>query len=189
MMTKRELRKLIQVVSYMIDKYDGRLNYTKLIKLLYLADRRALDETDVAITGDTYVSMRRGVVLSQLYDLIKGKGEAEMQREWEHFFKRQGNDIIRLIPTMDIELLSEQETDTLDIIDSSFHSYSFKDMINFIHDNCSEWKDPKDSSNPLEKEVILKTLGRTDSQIKDILEEEESFAEEQRIFEEYGCCV
>lgn len=188
-MTKRELRKLIQVVSYMIDKYDGRLNYTKLIKLLYLADRKALDETDATITGDTYASMRRGVVLSQLYDLIKGKGEAEKQREWEHFFKTQENELIRLIPTRDIELLSEQETETLDLIDSDFHSYLYTDMINFIHDNCSEWEHLKRSSKPLEKEVILKTLGRTDSQIKEILEEEESFAEEQRIFEEYGCCV
>jgi len=38
------MRKVIQVVGHLLQKYSGRLNYTKLIKLLYLADRKALSK-------------------------------------------------------------------------------------------------------------------------------------------------
>ena len=46
-----DIERLIQVVYYILKKYDNTLNYTKLIKLLYLADRKAIDETDSSING------------------------------------------------------------------------------------------------------------------------------------------
>ena len=43
-------------------------DYIKLIKLLYLADRAALIETGSPITGDRYVSMKFGPVLSNVFE-------------------------------------------------------------------------------------------------------------------------
>ena len=59
-----DIKKVVQVVGYILSKYQGKLNYTKLIKMLYLADRESMRQTGYPITGDNYVSMPRGVVLS-----------------------------------------------------------------------------------------------------------------------------
>jgi len=55
------IEKLIQTTGYILAKYNGVLNYTKLIKILYLSDRKSLSETGYSITGDSYVSMKDGL--------------------------------------------------------------------------------------------------------------------------------
>ena len=60
------LSKLIQVVYYLLKKYDYFLNYTKMIKILYLVDRTSLAELGETITGDEFYAMDNGPVLSKL---------------------------------------------------------------------------------------------------------------------------
>lgn len=64
--------KLHQAVEYLLEKHGGRLNYTKLIELLYLADREMINQTGYPITGDSYCLVKNGPVLSRVYDLIRG---------------------------------------------------------------------------------------------------------------------
>ena len=64
------MKKVIQVAGHLLQKYSGRLNYTKLIKLLYLADREALSKWDVPITGDRYTALHNGPIVSEIYNLI-----------------------------------------------------------------------------------------------------------------------
>ena len=47
------------------------MEYIKLIKLMYLVDRAALNERGWPISTDVYVSMAHGPVLSRTYDLIR----------------------------------------------------------------------------------------------------------------------
>ena len=49
-----------------------RMNYMRLLKLLYLAVREFLLKTGHTITGDHAGAMKRGPVSSQVYDLIRG---------------------------------------------------------------------------------------------------------------------
>jgi hypothetical protein len=57
-----QIEKLMQAVGYLLKKYKRRLNYTKLIKELYLTGRESLKETNQAISGDSYVNMKNGTV-------------------------------------------------------------------------------------------------------------------------------
>ena len=66
-----QIDKLIQTVSYLLKKYDYSLNYTKLIKELYLADRESIRRSGWSITGDSYRNLPYGPVLVNLYDLKK----------------------------------------------------------------------------------------------------------------------
>lgn len=52
---RKKIRKLIDSINYLVERNGGRINYTKLIKLLYLADRKALINWGFTITGDSYV--------------------------------------------------------------------------------------------------------------------------------------
>jgi len=72
----------------MLQEYNGRSeNYTKIIKLLYVADKAALEQHGASITGDKYVCMNKGPVLSYFLDLINGKGYPADQKQWNEFFQ------------------------------------------------------------------------------------------------------
>ena len=53
-------KKTTQVAALFIKKHGRPLNYTKLIKLLYLTDREALSRWERPLTGDSYVINAKG---------------------------------------------------------------------------------------------------------------------------------
>lgn len=178
------VEKLIQTAGYVLSKYDGVLNYTKLIKLLYLADRKSFERSGRSITGDVYVSMKDGPVLSELYDLIKNMHrDRSAQRRWNAEFQTDGYDL-RIKETVSTGKLSDFDIQTLDEIDSKFHSSTYSQMIDYVHDarNCPEWKNTN-SRIPLSKEEILKNIGFPQDEIDFILEEDEFYAKENELLE------
>lgn len=56
-----------------------RMNYYRLLKLLYMADRASLQESGRPIIGGRLVAMERGPLHSACYDLIKG---ADSEAGW-----------------------------------------------------------------------------------------------------------
>src|SRR4051812_27718977 len=62
--------KTTQAAALLLKWAGGRMNYMKLIKLLYLADRTALLRWGRPITFARPISMRHGPVLSEVLDLI-----------------------------------------------------------------------------------------------------------------------
>ena len=179
-----DFEKLVQVVAYVLKKYDGKLNYTKLIKLLYLADREALRETSVSITGSTYFSMDSGPVLSELYDFIRQNGNQRSQRIWNRFFTIENEDQYNLIlttPDIPEGKLSDYDKEILDRIINKFFDFTYGQLIDYVHSNCPEWEDPRGTSTPIYPYKILKALGKTDDEINFILEEERSYNREESI--------
>jgi len=169
-----DIRKVIQIVGYILAKYQGRLNYTKLIKILYLSDRESMKISGYPITGDSYVSMSNGVVLSGIYDLIKDDYiNKDYQNLWDIRFATDGFDLVMLCSVMPTGLLSEFEMQTIDAVDEKFHNQNYGRLIDYIHNpaNCPEWENT-DSSIPLPKSRIYSALGYSSEQIK-VLEEEE----------------
>ncbi len=176
-------QKVIQVVNLILKKYDFRLNYTKLIKILYILDKEALRRWDVAVTGDSYCSMDNGPVLSNIYDLIMGRYDDEtIQQYWENHFVKHGYDLVSINgdKIFDDEL-SRREEELIDSIDSQFHDKDYKYMIRYVHLKklFPEWQDPQGSSIPLYKKDLLKSIGRTDEEIDEILEEENQLNQEE----------
>jgi uncharacterized phage-associated protein len=178
------IEKLVQATGYLLKKYDKRrLNYTKLIKELYLADRESIDSSNSSITGDTYVSMKHGPVLSNLYDLIRGKNRnTEAQKYWDSRFSTDGDELLANFDQYPEGKLSRAEESILDRIDGQFHQMRYGKLIDYVHANCPEWHDPGSASTAINLGDILKALGRTPEQIDWILEDTRAFEEEDRIF-------
>lgn len=180
------IEKLIQVTGYLLKKYDKRrLNYIKLIKELYLADREFIDETNSSITEDTYVSMKYGPVLNNLYTLIKGKcGDIKAQAYWDSRFSMDGDELLANFDQYPEGKLSKAEKETLDKIDGLFHQKQSEELIDYVHATCPEWRNPDDDIPlPINLEDILTALGRNADQIDWILEETKAFEEDARIFD------
>lgn len=65
-------RKAAQAAAFLLHKAGGRLPLLKLMKLLYLSERESLQKYGDTITGDTFVSMPNGPVLSMTLNFING---------------------------------------------------------------------------------------------------------------------
>lgn len=68
-----------------------RMNYMRLLKLLYIAERELLAEHAHPLTGDQVMAMERGPVLSRTYELILGHGDGAA--EWAQFVQKEHYDI------------------------------------------------------------------------------------------------
>jgi uncharacterized phage-associated protein len=179
------IEKLIQSCNYLIKKNNFSMNYTKLIKLLYLADKESLRDSGQTITGDAYVSMDNGPVLSHLYDLIRGLLEtkdAQAQALWNSRFMRDKYDLVAVSDRIPDSELSRFEKRILDGVYDKFKEYDFGAMIDYVHNNCPEWANPNGSSIAIDTRDILKSVGKTDEEIEWILEEIKSFEHEDAIF-------
>ena len=164
-----------------LSKYKGILNYTKLIKLLYLSDRKSFELTGYSISGDAYVSMKNGPVLSLLYDLIRNNcNETSLQYYWNSKFTTDGYDIHQVCDYIPLGELSKNDIEIMDLIDKQFHYNDFRQMIDFVHKNCPEWQ-MTFSSIPLSKIKIMKNVGISDDDIKLILSEESSYETEKEL--------
>ena len=161
-------RRAAQAAARLLDKHGGTMPYIKLIKLLYLADRESLIETGAPITGDRFFSLRHGPVLSRVLDLIKDDCPAE-DSVWHGYVARKRFDA-RLVGPADNEWLSER---TMGILDGVFDAYGCLkewDVVARTH-ALPEWKDPGNTSIPIEPEDILRYNDFTEAEIERVAEQ------------------
>ena len=181
-----EAMKLFQTVNYLLKKYDGRLNYTKLIKILYLADRKSLKETGRSITEDNYCCMKLGPVLENLYSLITGNcSDSSFQLQWSNLFVKDGFDLVGISDKLPDGELSRYEKRIIDEIDKTYHDVPYQKMVEIVHDKsvCPEWEMPSSGKAELSKEKILSCVGFSNEQIEQILEEDQVYENDKKIFD------
>lgn len=90
----KNIDKLFDAVSYILKLNDNSMNYTKLIKELYFADKESLKQKYFSITGDTYLFTKEGPVLLTLLQLIKGTCiTKDFQNKWSNIFRTDNYNI------------------------------------------------------------------------------------------------
>jgi len=163
--------KTTQAAAYLIGRAGGSMNYMKLIKLLYLADRASLLLSGEPITGAKYVSMERGPVLSEVLDLIKRPQQDRDQ--WCRFIEKEGYDVCLVNPAGDSEL-SDFEVRMLESTFEKYGSYGSFRLVDISH-HPPEWRQPNIArrSIPLSPEEILEAGGKDSSEIARIAEQAE----------------
>lgn len=179
-----DIEKLTQLTSYLLKKNNNRLNYTKVIKMLYLADKESFNIINHSITGDLYYALPQGPVLSNLLDLIKGKAVSKFQLYWDSRFTTDKYDLVLLNLNIPEGKLSKFEKKVIDDLDNKFHDKSYTDLIEYVHDksNCPEWKNPTNHSRtPITTADILSSLGRTQSEIETIEQENVAYEKEETL--------
>ncbi len=67
-----QARKSTQAAAYLLKLCGKQKDKYLLLKMIYLADRVALERWNVSITGDSPHSMQYGPVPSNIYDFTKG---------------------------------------------------------------------------------------------------------------------
>lgn len=159
--------RVTQMAAYLLQKNGGRMPYIKLLKLLYLTERQAMAKWGDSISGDSFVSMPKGSVLSQTYDLIKG--HTTEVSFWSSLIQDEANyevSLSRQLESSDLDELSLAETKILDSTFDEFGRLTGFEIVDYTHDNCDEWQDPSGSSFPIRPESIFRAMGKSDDQIQ-----------------------
>lgn len=157
--------KAAQAAALFLHFGSGRMSYMKLIKLLYLADREALLRWGRPITGDTYVSMSRGPVLSEVLNLITEGSVRGESHVWSDYISEPSG--------YDVTLRTDGRTDELSraeekVIREVFERYGHIDkwdLVELLHQILPEWTDPKGSAIPIHHADILRAAGRSEKEI------------------------
>ena len=146
------------------------MNYMRLLKVLYLADREMLQKTGRPITGSNTVAMERGPVVEEIYDLIRERHRHTQQ--FARFFKTEGY-CLAMHRDPGVTRLTECEIESLQQVAESHRCRDEWEMVKFCHDHLEEWRrnDPGTSSRHIPLEHILEALGMRDC-LDEILENE-----------------
>jgi len=160
-----KVRKAAQVAAYFALAEGGRINVLKLIKLIYLADRRFMEKYDTPILNDCLVSMDHGPVNSMTLNYVNG---LEDQRDdWDEFITDRDRHSVGLtsskISVDNLDELSVAEIKVLEEIAKRFERWNGYMVRDYTHNNCPEWENPHGSSNPIPYERVLKFLHKKNS--------------------------
>lgn len=171
-----DIRKSIAAAGFLCSLNGGRLNVLHLIKMLYAADRTALLKWHRTITGDKFVSMQHGPVLSRIYDLIRGTAQGPDMAAWAILFNPRYANTVSLKAQPDLGPLSERELDLLRESFAKFAHVPVGKLIDFLHNVLPEWKDPGPSSAPIDPRTILLSAGLSEERVAQV-ERELHFAQ------------
>ena len=165
-------KKAAQAAAHLISVQGGRLNYMKLIKLLYLADRTALIETGQPITGDAMFSLSRGTILSRILDLVSA-GEAAPDSPWFQLISEPVRYEVELrVQPAPTEELSQYEVQVLDRVNERFGALDQWALGKLTH-GLPEYRDPHGSRLPIRHETILQEEGKAPEEIERLTQEAE----------------
>jgi len=167
------LKKTIQASAYLLCRIPCReMNYMRLLKILYIADRESIRATGWPITGDRIAALERGPVLSQTLNLIKGAHLS--YSEWERYIKRNEYNI-QLVDDPGRDALSSFEIDILERVAEEHRSHDEWAMVEYTHD-FPEWKDNYNKNHLIPTADIFEAVGRT------LTPEDKQEIEEDRLF-------
>lgn len=154
--------KTLQLAGYLLNLAGGRMNYMRLLKLLYIADREYLAEEGEMITGDRVFAMPKGPVLSSVYNLIQGKDSQSAQ--WSRFIKKGRNYTVYLVDDPGTDELCRAEKEKIENVFQRYGALHEFTVVELTH-TFPEWSenyriDSEKKSFPISPEDILKAQGR-----------------------------
>lgn len=159
-------KKATQAVAYLVKLDGGQMDLWRMLKLIYLFDRKSLVETGSTITGDALDNLPHGGTPSRIYDNTKShRDERFKDAVWREYLTESINNEVKLksanFPT---DELSEFERDLIRQIWEEFGNLSSHGLYKIIH-NLPEFKNPEGSSSRIDPEEILRHANWTDEEI------------------------
>ena len=155
-------RRATAAAATILKKEGGPISYMRMIKLLYLADRKSIDEFGRPIVGGHYVSMDYGPVLSEVLDLVKDNDD----EIWSPVIRKNNFDV-EIVGEPDLGPLSLHEVRLLEEAVTCVQTLDKWKIVEYTH-TLPEWKNPNGSSLPITPEDILRALHKPDEAVEEI---------------------
>jgi uncharacterized phage-associated protein len=157
-------RKAAAAAAYLLSLEGKRMNYMRLLKLLYLAERQSLATLKRPIIGDTPFSMDQGPVLSRVYDLIKAN---KAGGSWGDAIERDSRYEVQLKAVPNFDPLSDAEIEILRQASQLNRQHDQWALRDITHD-FPEWQDPQGSSIEIPLERILDAFKKSAQEVEHV---------------------
>ena len=177
------LPKATEAACLLLEREGGAMNILKLVKLVYLLDRLAIERAGVPVVGGTCFSMRNGPVNSALLDLINaGSLWGEKGDEWErHIGDRRGHEVM-LRRKAKARHLSPFE---VRLVDEIYKTHGHRDqwaLARWCHKHCQEWTPLDEGRAVIRLEDIGRAVGQTEKQRQRLQDRAHADTELDRVF-------
>jgi hypothetical protein len=156
-----EARKSTQAAAFLLALSGGEGDKYILLKMLYIADRKAIERWDMPITGDAPYSMEHGPVPSEIYSLTRGSlhhGDV-----WKSAIEKSPEDeVLKLInENVGTDELSQEEMALLRDVHDEFKDFSFGKMKSYCHKFPEYEPNVGKSSQPISISTMFRALGKS----------------------------
>ncbi len=151
-------KRATQAAALLLQLRGGVMSYMKLLKLLYLADRKALLQNGRPITYDRFVSMDHGPVLSQTYNLMVAEESPDQPSYWRRYISEPEHFEVRLVREAPNGGLSKAQEAILDDVFAEFGHLGRWELITLTQ-TLPEWVNPRGSSVPISIADVLRAGG------------------------------
>ena len=174
--------KAIQAAGVLLRFERNRMSYTRLLKLLYIADREAIKDHGLPILGSKAVAMDHGPLHSDVYNLIKGIHEKTPI--WSRYFATTGYRV-EAVDQPENGLLSEYEIAKLQAVSEKYAPFSDEEICDQMTHTFAEWikNHQSGTSRPIQLEDIMDAVGRSGDKAA-ILDDINELEEMDKIFSE-----
>ena len=156
----------------------GPMDRMRLLKILYIASRTALQKTGKPIVGGRASALENGPLHSEVYDQIKGDANDVL---WRKFYKNSGHTIELHNDPGRLDL-SPFEIDTLNETADWAEKFETFELSRWTHEHLSEYQKnapAKGSSSPITVNDLLDALGFSPEEAQEVIAEQrahDSFA-------------
>ena len=174
-----DFEKTLQASALILHLHDRKVGIMRLLKILYIADRELLAETGSTLTGDHAYAMKKGPVLSAVYDLAKM--QSSHSAAWDSFIQKTGY-FLSLKSDPGRGKLSKAESEKIHKICEKYCEFDDCDLSEVTH-GFAEWErafdhSHPDSSNRMSWEDALSAQGKDE-----LIEEIKSEVAEKRLID------
>jgi uncharacterized phage-associated protein len=164
----------------------GTLSRVRILKLLYLANRKSLEETGEPIVDDDVLAMDNGPVLRYTWDLMRDSDRADpgARAAWDAHFKVVDQIQIRMVKDPGTDQLSDYDVDTLVETAREYAGLDDFELSELTH-TFEEWKRAREENRTEIAPVdLLMAIGYTPEEIQASLAEAQWYARERALL---GC--
>lgn len=167
-----QIGKATEAACLFLERGGRQMNVMKLVKLLYLLDRRSLDRRNIPVIGGDYLSMRNGPVTSEILDLINaGRLMGETDQRWEQCITDRRNHDVTLEQMPQREHLADAEVALLDEVWAEHGGKDQWQLVEWCHAHCKEWTPVTNGCAPIAIEQIGMALGKSAAQVNRLRQE------------------
>lgn len=159
------VRKAAQVIAFLVKEQGGDADMIKTVKLAYMSDRRFLELYDQPILNDDLFCLDHGPIDSTTLNYIKGTaGNEEDRKTWSKYLTPVDPKTHNFSANSEIyfDELNGAEEEILKATVEQFKSMKPFELVDWIHENCREWSNPRGTSTVLSYADVFKALGKND---------------------------
>ena len=169
-----DIEKSAQCAHFFANRAGGEIEILKLVKLIYLADRRSFETRQVPIVGGHYYSLKHGPVTSEVLELIND-GTPLGESPWEKLISDRANHKVATAAEIDsYDALAPSEISILNEIWKDFGPLDKWELVDWTHKHCEEWADPNGGRLDIKARKLAESFSWNAEEIETFLEEIES---------------